>query len=83
MGKQNEKLNVKEDGKSLFCHCFVDVRSFSRVQLFATPWTARLQASLSFTVSWSLLKLVCIELVMPFNNLVLWVSPFPPAFNLS
>ena len=38
---------------------------FSRVQLFATPWTAAHQASLSFTISWSLLKLMSIESVMP------------------
>ena len=37
---------------------------------FATPWTATHQASLSFTVSWSLLKLMSIESVMPFNQFV-------------
>ena len=47
------------------------VQSFSRVQLFATPWTAARQASLSFTISWSLLKGMSIELVMPYNHLVL------------
>ena len=36
-----------------------------------TPWTAAHWASLSFTVSWSLLKLMVIELVMPFNHLIL------------
>jgi len=41
------------------------------VQLFATTWTPACQASLSFTISWSLLKLMFIELVMPFNHLVL------------
>ena len=40
------------------------------VQLFATPWTAASQASLSFTISWSLFKLMSIELVMPSNHLV-------------
>ena len=49
----------------------VDVQSLSRVQLFATPWTAAHQASLSFTISRSLLKLISIELVMPSNHLVL------------
>ena len=48
------------------------VQSLSHVQLFATPWTAARQASLSFTISQSLLKLMSIELVMPFNHLVLW-----------
>ena len=38
---------------------------------FATPWTAALQASLSFTVFWSLHKLMSIELVMTSNNLIL------------
>ena len=36
-----------------------------------TPWTAAHQASLSFTISWSLLKLLSIELVMPSNHLIL------------
>ena len=40
----------------------VVVYSLSRVQLFVTPWTAAHQASLSFTVSWNLLKLMYIEL---------------------
>ena len=47
------------------------VQSLSHVQLFATPWTAARQASLSITKSQSLLKLMCIESVMPFNHLVL------------
>ena len=50
---------------------FVIVQSLSCVQLFVTPRTVALQASLSFTVSWSLLKLVSIELVMPSNHLIL------------
>ena len=45
--------------------------SFSGVQLFATPWTAALQASLSITNSWSLPKLMFIESVMPSNHLIL------------
>ena len=45
-------------------------QSLSHVQLFATPWTAVCQASL-FTNSWSLLKLMSIELVMPSNHLIL------------
>ena len=47
------------------------VQSISRVQLFVTPWTAAGQASLSITSSWSLLKLMSIESVMPSNNLIL------------
>ena len=47
------------------------VQSFSRVQLFPTPWTASRQAFLSITNSWSLLKFMYIESVMPFNCLIL------------
>ena len=47
------------------------VQSLSRVQLFGTPWTAVPQASLSITNSWSLLKLMSIELMMPSNHLIL------------
>ena len=47
------------------------VQSLSRVRLFATPWTAASQASLSFINTWSLLKLMSIELVMPSNHLIL------------
>ena len=47
------------------------VQSLSHVLLFATPWTVACQASLSFTISQSLLKLVSIELVMPSNHLIL------------
>ena len=50
---------------------FSSVQSFSHVQLFATPWTAARQASLSITNSRSLLKLMSIESVMPSNHLIL------------
>ena len=50
---------------------FVVVQLLSHVQLFATPWTAACQSSLSFTISWSLLKLMPIESVMPSNHLIL------------
>ena len=49
----------------------VVVQLLSHVQLFVTLWTAACQASLSFTVSWSLLKLMSIESVMPSNHLIL------------
>ena len=49
----------------------VIVQRLSRVQLFVTPWTAAHQASLSFTNSRSLLKLMSIESVMPSNHLIL------------
>ena len=48
---------------------FGSVQSLSCVQLFATPWTATHQASLSITNSWSLLKLLSIEKMMPSNQL--------------
>ena len=50
---------------------FSSVQLLSRVWLFATPWTAAYQASLSITNSWSLLKLMSIESVMPSNHLIL------------
>ena len=49
----------------------VVVYSLSCVQLFATPWTAACQASLSFTISWSLFKRISIESVMPSSHFVL------------
>ena len=50
---------------------FSSVQSLSCVQLFVTPWGAACQASLSITISQSLLKLISIESVMPSNHLVL------------
>ena len=60
---------------SFCCCCF-----YCSVRLFVTPWTAAGQASLSFTVSWSLLKFMSIESVMPSNHcrpLLLLPSMFP------
>ena len=51
--------------------CFSSVQSLSHVWLFVTPWSAAHQASLSITNSRSLLKLMFITLVMPFNHLIL------------
>ena len=52
--------------------CFSSVQSLSCVQLLETPWTAACQASLSFTnLSWSLLKFMSVESVMPSNHLIL------------
>ena len=53
------------------CICISSVQSLSRVQLFATTWTAAHQASLSITNSWSLPKPMSIESVMPSNHLIL------------
>ena len=47
---------------------FVVIQSLVRVQLFATPWTIAHEASLSSTISWSLLKVISIESVMLFNH---------------
>ena len=57
---------------------FSSVQSLSRVWLFATPWTAALQASLSITNSWSLPKLLSIESEMPSNHLILCHPLFLP-----
>ena len=63
------------------------VQSLSCVQLFVTPWTATNQASLSFTLSWSLLKLMSIESVMPSSHLILChplllLPPIPPSIRI-
>ena len=49
----------------------VAVQSLSRIWLFAIPWTVAHEASLFFTISWSLLKLMSIESVMPSNHFIL------------
>ena len=66
---------------------FSSVQSLSHVQLFATPWTAARQASLSITNSRSLPKLMCIESVMPSSHLILccpllFLPPIPPSIRV-
>ena len=69
----------------------VFVQLLSHVWFFATTWTTTCQASLSFTISRSLLKLMSIKSVMPSNHLILccplhllpWVFPSITVFNLS
>ena len=63
---------------------YIVAQSLSHVWLFAIPWTAARQASPSFTVSWSLLKLMSVESVMPSNYLIL-CHPFscPQSFPAS
>ena len=69
---------------------YISVSSFqslSRVQLYATPWIAAHQASLSITNSWILLKLMPIELVMPSSHLILChplllLPPTPPSIRV-
>ena len=65
--------------KSLLIDKLVVVQSLSHVRLFVIPWTAACQASLSFTISQRLLKLMSFESVMPSHPLS---SPSPPAFNI-
>ena len=69
-------LNFKD---SLAKPVAVVVQPLSQVQLFATPWTAACQASLSITNSQSLLKLMSITSVMPSNHLILCRPLFPPS----
>ena len=66
---------------------FSSVQSLSCVRLFATPWIAARQASLSITNSWSSLKLMSIELVMPSSHLILChplllLTTIPPSISL-
>ena len=66
---------------------FSSVQSLSRVQLFATPWIAAHQASLSITSSWSLLKLTLIKSVMPSSHIILCcplllLPPIPPSIRV-
>ena len=59
--------------------CFSSVQSLSPVQLFAAPWTAARQSSLSITNSLSLLRFVSIESVMPSNHLILGCPLLSPS----
>ena len=68
-------------------HQFSPVQSLSHVQLSATPWIAACQASLSITNSWSSLRLMSIESVMPSSHLILChplllLSPIPPSIRV-
>ena len=60
-----------ESQKTVYHQALIVVQSLSLVRLFATPWTAAHQASLSITNSQSLLTLMSIEWVMPSNHLIL------------
>ena len=66
--------------------CLSSVQSLSRVWLFATPWIAAHQASLSITNSQSLLKLMSIKSVMPSSHLILCrpllLPPIPPSIRV-
>ena len=69
------------------CSLFSSVQSLSRVWLFVTPWIAACQASLSSTNSWSSLRLMSIESVMPSSHLILCcplllLPPIPPSIRV-
>ena len=64
--------------EALYWHSVSSLQSLSCVRLFAIPWTAARQASLSIINSWSLLKFVSIESVMPSNHLILCRSLLLP-----
>ena len=64
-------LKVASDNSLYSKWCVVVVQSLSQLLLFVTPWTAACQDFLYFTISWSLLKLMFIESVMPSNHLIL------------
>ena len=65
-------VNVIKLGRGHIEFAVVVVQSLSHVWLFETLWTAARQASLSFTISQSLLKLMSIKSVMPSNHLIFW-----------
>ena len=69
------------------CHCLLCIQSLSHAKFFATPWTVALQASLSFTIPWSLLRLMSFESAMPSNHLILChplllLPPIPPSIKV-
>ena len=64
-------IGLKQHKFILISIQFCSVQSLCHVWLFATPWFAAHQASLSITNSWSLLRLLSIESMMPFNYLIL------------
>ena len=83
---EKNKAQIRGPGKRshlLGTRGIVVVRSLSWVRIFVTPWTAAHQAFLSFTISWSLLKPMSIELVMPSKGSHSLSSPSPPAISLS
>ena len=87
--KERGVWNSQGGGKDkLFClYSFSSFQSLSRVRLFATPWIAARQASLSITNSRSSLKLTSIESVMPSSHLILGrplllLPPIPPSIRV-
>ena len=78
-------LNTSTNTERILCQ-FSSVQSLSHVRLFVTPWIAARQASLSITNSWSSLKLMSIESVMPSSHLILChpllLPPIPPSIRV-
>ena len=68
--EQPEAQRSKNLSQFLQLEAAVVVQLLIRVRLFVTPWTAAFQAFLSFIISWSLLKLMSVESVMPSNHLI-------------
>ena len=64
------RINIQTSAEESLA-AFSSAQSLSRVRLFATPWTAARQASLCIINSWSLLRLMSIESVMPSSHLIL------------
>ena len=86
-GRNVKWKTVSKFLKRLNTVTFSSVQSLSRVRLFATPWIAAHQASLSITNSQSSLKLTSIELVMPSSHLILGrplllLPPIPPSITV-
>ena len=88
--EESEKVGLKlsiQKTKIMASGPISSVQSLSRVRLFATPWIAACQASLSITNSWSSLKLTSIKLVMPSSHLILCcplllLPPIPPSIRV-
>ena len=81
-----ERVSLQQADKSASYGC-CSVQLLNCVQLFATPWTAVCQATMSITNSQSLLKLISIESVMPSNHLILCrplllLPPIPPSIRI-
>ena len=80
-------VNLDYDNEFVCFYLFSSVQSLSRVRLFATPWIAARQASLSITKSRSSLRLTSIESVIPSSNLILCrplllLPPIPPSIRV-
>ena len=69
--KKHKYIQSRKTAKEIISHQFSSVQSLSHVGLFAAPWTAACQASLSITNCQSLPKLMSIDSVMPSNHLIL------------